>query len=757
MAEKPSRLPPVRPAASAALSNHAAGRIDRLLAAMTLEEKLGQLSQGRTGSLPPTGPETRKPFDDLLGEVRAGRIGSILSPHGAAHINSIQRIAVNESRLGIPILIANDIIHGYRTIFPVPLGEAATWRPAVVEQDAHIAAAESRAEGTHWTFAPMVDVCRDPRWGRIVETSGEDPFLGAVMTAAKVRGFQGRSLAAPDAVLACAKHFAAYGFAEGGRDYGTVDLSIETLHEVPLRPFLAAARTGVGSIMTAFNEVNGVPASGNRYILRDVLRRDWGWNGLVVSDWESTLEMIPHGFAADEKDAARLSLLAGLDVEMSSTTYRDHAAALLAEGSLQMPLIDQAVRRVLEAKEKLGLFDHPYTDEALAGRVVLSPESRAHAREAARRSFVLLKNGNANSPAPLPIHHEVRIALIGPLADNPRAALGTWAGFGRDEDVVTIKTSLEQEPGVIVHAAQGSNAQSPLSGGIEAVEAAIADSDIVIAVVGETDAMNGEGLSRADITVPPAQMEVLAAARRAADARHIPLVVLLMCGRPLALPWIAEHADAVMVIWHPGIECGPAIADVVFGRAAPSGRLPVSFPRDVNQVPVFYNHKSSGRPFKPHERYVNRYLDQSNEPLFPFGFGLGYSTFTYSAPHISHAATSTDGSVTVTMQVHNTGAAGGTVAQLYFQDPIATRTRPVRQLVAFEPLDLNADETRTVSWTIAADQFAFYSANPGGVDEGWVVEPREIRLFAGGDSTTKASTSLRLTGLRRTGIAPPSP
>lgn len=747
---------------------------------MTLDEKLGQLFQSRAGSEAPTGPETRKPFDDLISEIRAGRVGSLLSPHGAAHTNALQRIAVNESRLHIPLLIANDIIHGYRTIYPVPLAEAATWRPEIAQADARMAAAESRAEGTHWVYAPMVDVCRDPRWGRMVETSGEDPFLGAVMAAAKVHGFQGPDLARPDAVMACAKHFVAYGFPEGGRDYGTVDMSLETLHEGPLRPFLAAARGrgpgAVGSIMTSFNEINGVPASGNTYTLRQVLRESWGWNGVVVSDWESVREMIPHGFAADERDAARLGLRAGVDVEMTSRTYREHAASLLQSGDINAGMIDAAVRRVLEAKERLGLFERPYTDESLAAGVVLSPAHRDQARESARRSFVLLKNGREGHDEVLPLPLRAgsldtprRLALIGSLADDARATMGTWAGFGQAEDVTTIAAALDKEAGFSVIPVRGSGVGKSAARDLAEVREAAGESDIIVAVVGENEEMNGEGHSRADVTIPAAQVAMLRAAREAADrsdrrtprradgVARTPLIVLVMTGRPLALTNIMDLADAVLVIWHPGTEGGPAVADTLMGRSNASGRLPVSFPRTAGQVPVHYDHKSTGRPHKAGERYVNGYLDESNEPLFPFGFGLSYTTFRYGPPKTS-GGLSTNGQLEVSMDVTNTGVlAGATVAQLYFQDPIASRTRPVRQLLAFEALDLRPQETRTVSWTIAAEQLAFYSAAPGGPDEGWVVEPGEIRLFAGGDSSAAAMTSIQVIGPRRTHVPAPSP
>jgi beta-glucosidase len=771
MSTLPRRLPPARlvpalllviVATLPAPLARAGDRVDRLLERMTLEEKLGQLSQTTMSASPPTGPEKEAEFADELELVRSGRVGSLLAVHGASHTNAIQRVAVEESRLGIPVLFANDVIHGYRTTFPVPIAEAATWRPGLVERNARIAATEARAGGTHWTYAPMIDVTRDPRWGRIVETSGEDPYLGAVMGAARVRGFQGDDLTAPDAVLSCAKHFVAYGAPEGGRDYGTVDISLETLHEIHLRPFRAAARAGVGSMMTAFNEINGVPATGNLYTMRRLLRDGWGWDGLVVSDWESVEEMEIHGYAADLRDAARLGLLAGTDIEMVSTTYRTHGASLVADGELDEAVIDESVRRVLLAKERLGLLDDPYTDETLADRVTLTPEHLSHAREAARRSFVLLENGRDGAPGPLPLTGGVRrIALVGPLADHTQACLGTWASVGRDEDVVTILAALEAEPGLAVDHAPGSGVLEPIDGGLDAVRAAVTGADAVIAVVGETPDLNGEAHSRADITIPAAQLEALRVARAAADEAGAPLVVLLFTGRPLVMPWVVEHADALMVVWHPGVQAGPAVADVLLGRAEPSGRLPVSFPRHVGQIPVHYAHKTTGRPFEyddPTKRHMNRYVDVPNEPRYPFGYGLSYTGFEFGPVEVAEAQVPTDGAITATMRVTNTGArAGGTVAQLYFHDPAASRTRPVRQLVRFEAVDLAPGETREVRWTIPVDDLAFYVSTPGGPDEGWVVEPGEIVFFGGGDSTAAAGVSIELTGPRRAGLEAPGP
>lgn len=701
-------------------------RIDALIRQMTLAEKLGQLSQEGGGEPRDEDPAIREQrLAEVLGKVRDGAAGVLLGAAGADYTNRLQRCAVEESRLKIPVLFANDVIHGYRTIFPIPLGEAATWNPALIERACLVAAREARADGTHWTFAPMIDVCRDPRWGRIAETAGEDPFLGATIAAARVRGFQGKSLADPERVMACGKHFVAYGAAEGGRDYNTVDLSLQTLHEVHLRTFKAAVDAGVGGIMTSFNEVNGVPATGNTYTLNNVLRDDWGFKGVVISDYSSITEMIAHGFSADRADAARKALRAGVDIDMISGAYREQLPALAADGAVSMAEIDRSVRRVLAAKTALGLFDQPFVDAGRVDEILLASEHRALARETARQSLVLLKN----EASVLPIRPDVRrISLIGPLADNRRDILGTWNIFGRQEDAVTILAGLRETAGdgLEIRHERGCDTDGPLPGGLDAAIAAAGECDLVILAIGESEDMAGEGRSRSKIELPAAQLKLA----EAVIATGRPVVVVLFCGRPMAVPWLAEHAAALLVAWHPGTESGHALADVLMGSAIPGGRLPVSMPQSTGQIPVYYNHKNTGRPPVPGERYTSQYQDMSRDPLFPFGFGLSYVQFEYDNLLLDSNTVSAAGVVRLNVDVRNTGARhADEVVQVYYRDPVASMTRPVRQLCGFQRISVPAHETRVVSLTVPVREFGFYDAGMQ-----FVVEPGPIELFVGGDS-----------------------
>lgn len=701
------------------------GVVDSLVALMTLEEKLGQLSQSTGG--------------EVEADVRAGRIGSFLSVYGAERTRALQRIAVEESRLGIPLLFAHDVIHGFRTIFPVPLGEAATWEPELIERAARVAAVEATAHGVHWTYAPMVDIARDPRWGRIVEGAGEDPYLGAAMAAARVRGFQGTDLAAPNTLLATAKHYTAYGGAEGGRDYNVADVSPRTLYQVYLPPFRAAVEAGVGAVMASFNEVNGIPMHAHRHLIRDVLRDEFGFAGILVSDYTGVWELLQHGVAGDSAAAAVLALGAGVDVEMVSRTYLHHLPDAVQAGRVDEALVDEAVRRVLRAKYRLGLFDDPYryADLARERTLVLTPEHRALARDVARRSLVLLKNDGHV----LPLAGDLgTIAVIGPLADDSASALGAWAAAGQPRDVITVLAGIRRAvgPGTRVRYAPGADVAGSDSGGFAQAVGAARAADAVVLVLGEERDMSGEARNRTSLDLPGVQRRLA----QAVVAIGKPVVAVLMNGRPLSVPWLAEHVPAVLEAWYPGVETGTAVADVLFGAYDPSGKLPVSVPRTVGQVPIHYNHKNTGRPPREEERYTSKYLDAPWTPLYPFGHGLSYTTFEYGEPRLSRDAIGPADTLTVEVTVTNTGGrAGEEVVQLYLRDDVASVTRPVRALRGFRKIALEPGETRTVGFRLGPDDLALY-------DESMrrVIEPGTFTVFVGGSSVGGREARFRVVG-----------
>ncbi len=710
-------------------------RVEALIAAMSIDEKLGQLTQRPGGMRTDDNPEVaHAKREDLKREVREGKVGSFLGAFGAEYINDLQRVAVEESKHGIPLIIGNDIIHGCRTIFPIPLAEAASWDPALVERSAHIAAVEAAAMGTHWTFAPMVDICRDPRWGRVAEGNGEDPYLGSIIAAARVRGFQGDDLKASDSLLACAKHFAAYGAPEGGRDYNTVDISMATLFEVHLPPFRAAVDAGVGTMMSAFNEINGVPATANRFIMTEVLRSQWGFDGFVVSDWTAVTELVAHGYARDDAHAAALAIDAGVDMDMTSQAYRTHLAKAIDDGHLDIRTIDDAVRRVLKTKESIGLFDDPYTDPELHKKVILCDEHRGVARESARRSMVLLKNdGNV-----LPLKPGIKkIALIGPLADNQRDMLGTWAAIGKAEDVVTIRTGMGAAVGdeVAINFEIGCQIEGGDVAGIQkAVEVARA-SDMAIVVVGETAGMSGEASCRSNIDLPGHQLELV----KAIHATGKPMVVLVASGRPLAIPWVAEHVPTIVQIWHPGVEAGHAVADVLFGKVNPSAKLPITIPRNVGQVPIYYAHKQTGRP--PSDSFfTSKYSDVPWTPLYPFGFGLSYTKFGYSKMKLSQVKMKPGESITASATITNTGdVAGEEIVQLYIRDLVGSRTRPVKQLRGFKRVSLAPGESKTITFTLTESDLAYWDSNFE-----FKAEPGKFVVSIGPNSVDGMSTDFEL-------------
>ena len=708
-------------------------KIDALIARMTLEEKLGQLQQldgEANGNYRPEHIEL----------VRRGLLGSTLNVRGARRTNELQRIAVEQSRLKIPLIFGFDVIHGSRTIFPVPLAEAASWDPVIVERAAAVAAAEAAAAGVRWTFAPMVDIARDPRWGRIVEGAGEDPYLGALMAAARVRGFQGRDYSAPDKVVACAKHWVGYGAAEGGRDYNTTDMSETRLREVYFPPFKAAIDAGVGTLMSAFNDLNGVPTSANPFTLTKVLRDEWKFDGFVVSDYESIKEMINHGSVADESGAARAALSAGVDMEMVSRLYGKYTPGLIREGKLSQAIIDNAVRRILRIKFRLGLFDKPYADETREQTALLSRPNIETAREVAARSIVLLKNERNV----LPLSKEVRsIAVIGTLADSQADMLGPWSGDGRKEDAVTLLAGIRAKvPRTKITYARGCTVSVTSTDGTddarlmdEAVRAT-RESDIAILAVGESADMSGEAASRASLDLPGRQLELV----KAVVAAGKPVVVVVMNGRPLTINWIADNAPAILETWFGGTQAGNAIADVLFGDVNPSGKLPVTFPRAVGQVPLYYGHKNTGRPPDPANKYTSKYLDVPVTPLYPFGFGLSYSDFRVSALRLSAPTIRQGEQMKVSAEVENIGGrTGDEVVQLYVRDVVASVTRPLKELKGFERVTLKPGEKRRVEFTLASEQLGFYSR-----DMRFVVEPGEFRVFVGRHSADGLEASFRL-------------
>lgn len=715
-------------------------RIDALLGRMTLEEKLGQMSQSTSMQTPLS--------DDLKQQIRKGRWGSFINAGLVQDRAEAQRIAVKESRLGIPLLFGRDVIHGYRTVFPIPLGQAASWDPELLGKAARLAAGEASAEGIHWTFAPMLDITRDPRWGRVTETLGEDPWLTGQLGGAMIRGFQGNSPGAPGTVAACAKHFAGYGAAEAGRDYNSTFISESQLREVYLPPFREAVRAGVATFMTAFNALNGVPATGNRFLLETILRKEWGFPGMVVSDYESVLEMVKHGTAADPADAALQALTAGVDMEMVSTTYFDHLGALVKEGRVPISAIDAAVRNVLRLKFQLGLFDN---DHALrpGTTVAVTAEGRELAKQVAIESLVLLKNDRGALPL---AGAAKRIAVIGPLADSPVDQMGSWVMDGRPDDVETPLAALRKKYGAdrITHVAVLKNSRDTSRDQFAAAVAAAKASDVALLFLGEEQILSGEARSRAFLDLPGVQESLVEEIAKTGT----PVVTIILAGRPLTFQRAAAKSAAVLYAWHPGTMGGAAIADVLSGDANPSGRLPITFPRTVGQIPIYYAQLNTGRPapagltgiptgtpLDP-QGYTSKYLDVENTPEYPFGFGLSYTTFDYSPARVSRSTFGHGESVTISADVANTGSVGGTqVVQLYFRDLVASVARPVRQLKGFRRVSLKPGEKKTITFTIAEQDLAFYDRLIR-----LVTEPGEFHAWIAPDSASGSPVSFRFEG-----------
>ncbi|MEI6684160.1 MAG: beta-glucosidase BglX [Bacteroidota bacterium] len=707
-------------------------RIDALIKSMTFEEKIGQLSLF-TSDWDVTGSALKSNFKNL---IREGLVGSVFKAYTVDSVRDLQHIAVEESRLKIPMLFGYDVIHGYRTIFPVPLAQSCSWDMTAIEQADRIAAIEATAEGINWTFAPMVDIARDPRWGRVDEGSGEDTWLGCRIATARVKGFQGDDLAADNTLMACVKHFAAYGAVQSGRDYNTVDMSQLSLCEWYLPPYKACVDAGVGSVMTSFNEIAGVPSTGNKWLLTDLLRRDWHFNGFVVTDYTAINEMVNHGIAANIKDAAQLALNAGVDMDMQGSTYIDSADSLLKENKITMARVDEAVRVILEAKMKLGLFDDPYRycKKDRQEKEIMTREALAAARKMVAESCVLLKNSNQTLPIPATVK---TIAVIGPLGDSKMDMLGNWSAAGNWEKCVTLVEGLRNRAGsnAEILYEKGCNVNDDDRTGFEAARKLAAKADFVILALGENGWMSGEASSRAHIDLPGVQGDLA----ESIAATGKPVTVVLFNGRPLAINRLHLMASAILETWFGGTQAGNGIADLLFGDVTPSGKLTMTFPRTEGQIPIFYNAKNTGRPYNrsdPDAKYVSRYLDCPNDPLYPFGFGLSYTTFAYSDLH----AVVSGNRIDITVKVTNTGSRDGEeIAQLYIQDKVGSITRPVKELKGFQKVLIGKGESRVLSFSVTADELAFYHPD---LKKYW--EPGEFVVYAGGNSAETISQSVWL-------------
>ncbi|MEJ6589062.1 MAG: beta-glucosidase BglX [Crocinitomicaceae bacterium] len=727
-------------------------RVDDLISKMTLEEKLGQMNQYNgfwnvTGPTPKEGNAKEK-YDHLA----KGWVGSMLNVRGAKEVRAVQEVAVNESRLGIPLIIGFDLIHGYKTISPIPLAETASWDLEAMRMSASLGAKEAAAAGINWTFAPMVDVTRDARWGRVMEGAGEDPYLGSRVAEARVHGFQGLDLSDPNTVAACAKHFAAYGFAESGRDYNTVDIGENTLHNIVLPPFKAAADAGVKTFMNSFNDLNGIPATADRNLQRNILKGDWNFDGFIVSDWGSLKEMIDHGYARDKKHAGELGLNAGSDMDMESYIYLNEIKSLLKEGKVSMEQVDDAVRRILKVKFELGLFDDPYRycDEEREKRVTGSKEIQEGALDMAKKSIVLLKNENKL----LPLKKEgQKIALIGPLANDKNSPLGNWRIAAENNSAVSVLEGLASYTGNTICHAQGVKLVNAIpafheevkinttdKSGFKAAKKAAKKADVVIMVLGEYGFQSGEGRSRTRLDLPGFQQELLEEIYKI----NKNIVLVLMNGRPLVLNWADQNIPAILESWHLGTQSGNAIAQVLYGDYNPSGKLPMSFPRSVGQMPLYYNYKSTGRPGADGgdagSVFWSHYGDEKNSPLYPFGFGLSYTEFEYSEIKMSSNSMTIGSQIEASVVLKNTGKVKGKeVVQMYIHDQFASVTRPVRELKGFELVELGPGESKKVSFTIDPELLEFYSAN-----RKWESEPGAFTVYIGTNSATKRKANFSL-------------
>lgn len=699
-------------------------RVDSVLSLMTLEDKIGQLNQLSFGI--GWGPAVKVSVPDEYKElIRQGKVGSFLNAVGAEFTYELQKIAVNESKLKIPLIFGLDVIHGFKTIFPIPIGEAATWQPEIVEMSAHYQAIEAASAGIHWTFSPMVDIARDPRWGRIMEGSGEDPYLGSLMAAARVKGYQ-ENLSDLN-IIACAKHYAGYGGAEGGRDYNTVDISERTFRDVYLPPFKSAVDAGVYTLMASFNEIAGIPSSGNKYLLNDILRDEWKFKGFVVSDWNSIGELVNHGFAEDLKHAGQISLNAGLDMDMESRSYITHLKELVNEDKVDEDVIDESVKRILRVKFLLGLFDDPfrYCNKEREKKNIMTEEMRIASLEAAKRSMVLLKN--TKDILPLKRNYK-RIAIIGPLANSKTNPLGGWSAMGDSVDVITVvegfKNYVDKKTDILY--AEGCKINDNSSAGFKNAINIAKKSDVIILCLGESSDMSGEACSRSSLDLPGKQEDLAKELFKTGK----PIVVVLMNGRPLSINWLNENVNAIVEAWFPGVTAGDAVAKVLFGDYNPSGKLPVTFPRTVGQVPIYYNHKNTGRPGDVDNHYTSQYLDLPLTPLYPFGYGLSYTTFNYDNITLSNTKFTNEDSIIVSVKVKNTGNYDGEeVVQMYVRDLVGSVTRPVKELKGFKKIMLKRGEEKSVQFTIHEKDLRFTAA-----DMKFKSEPGMFKVFVGTNS-----------------------
>lgn len=718
--------------------------VDALMKRMTLEEKIGQLNLPGSGDIV-TG---QAKSSDIGKKIREGKVGGLFNIKSVAKIRDVQRVAVEESRLKIPLIFGMDVIHGYETVFPIPLGLSASWDMKLVERSARIAAIEASADGINWTFSPMVDLARDPRWGRVAEGSGEDAFLGSRIAEAMVKGYQGNDLTQKNTIMSCVKHYALYGAAEAGRDYNTVDMSHQRMYNDYFPPYQAAVKAGAGSVMASFNEIDGVPATANKWLLTDVLRKQWGFKGFVVTDYTGINEMVDHGIG-DLKTVSARALMAGIDMDMVGEGLLTTTLQSLKEGKVTLAQIDAACRRILEAKYKLGLFEDPYKycDDARAKTEIFTDAHRKEARSIAAQSFVLLRNqGNV-----LPLKKSGTIALVGPLADNKENMPGTWSVAANFSKATSVLTGLKEVVGdkVNILYAKGANLDHdpqfeeragmfgknlnrdnrPAAEIIQEALDVAAKADVIVAALGESAEMSGESSSRSEIGIPQSQRELLMALLKTGK----PVVLVLFTGRPLAIKWESENVPAILNVWFPGSEAGYAIADVLFGDVNPSGKLSMTFPQNVGQVPIYYNHKNTGRPLAEggwFQKFRSNYLDVSNEPVYPFGYGLGYSTFQYSDITLSSTQLKGNQKLTASVTVTNTGKFDGKeVVQLYIRDVVGSVTRPVKELKGFEKIELKAGESKTVSFTITPDDLKFYNYI---LKYDW--EPGEFQIMIGGNS-----------------------
>jgi beta-glucosidase len=708
-----------------------------LMAKMTVEEKIYQLVQFTSdGSV--TGPKTG---DNYITRIQQGKVGSLLNATGAAYTREMQKRNLENSRLKIPLLFGHDVIHGYKTIFPINLGMAASFDMKAIELAARIAAEEASSAGVHWTFAPMVDIARDPRWGRVSEGSGEDTFLGGKIAVANVRGFQGEDLSKTNTILACAKHFAAYGAAEAGRDYNTVDMSERTLRDIYFPPFEASVAAGVKTFMASFNEISGIPSTGSKFLLRDVLKGEWQFDGMVVSDYTGINEMIAHGYAKDDQDAAQLALNAGLDMDMVGATFMNTLKKSYDEGKVSIKVIDDACKRVLDVKYDLGLFEDPYrySDEKREKATIYKPEFLDAALDVANKSMVLLKN----SDAVLPLKKEQKIAFVGPLVNDESHIIGSWAALGdRGGFAVSIKEGVTK--------LLGANAKVTFDNGVDfqkgetsLISTAISNAknaDVIVAIMGERENQAGEAASQTNIDLSTTQKSFLQELKKLGK----PIVLVLMNGRPLTLSWENDNMDAILETWYPGTRGGDAIAQTLFGMNNPSGKLPMTFPRSVGQIPIYYNHKNTGRPYlgptDPEQKYKSRYTDSDNSPLFPFGFGLSYTSFEYSNFKLSSPKIGFNEKLKISIDVANTGNYDGAeVVQLYIRDLVGSVTRPVKELKGFEKTSLKKGEKKTITFEISSGDLKFYN-----IDMKNEAEAGEFEIFAGGNSDAQSRGKFEL-------------